>query len=162
MSEMAMFRQSRAVAPVRWFGANYQSRRRDENRRTVCDSRANPAGVRSCHTIRQSCWLGRFRRLAWHWVCTSAQFRLHRAGDHVVLHCQHLLAMDAAVQSHRHVVAFFTDNNRYRCVLAGILSSAQLTDGDMGRLRSSSRNSFHSGNFRLESHSSSIQAAATA
>lgn len=162
---MGMSRQLQAVASIRWFvgsAQTKQSRRRDESHRTVCDNRANPAAVRSCLTIHQSFGLGHCGQLAQHWICTPAQFHLHCAGNYVVLYCQHLLAIDAAVQSRCHLVAFLTDNHRYRCVLGGILSNGRLTDGDMGRLRSSSSDSPHSGNFRLESHPSSIQTAATA
>ena len=57
---------------------------------------------------------------------------------------------------------FFADDYWYRGVLAGILSSTQLTNGDMGRLRGSSSDSAHSSNFRLESHPSGAQTAAIA
>ena len=92
---------------------------------------------------------------------TSAQFHLRRASDHVVLRCQHLLALDVALQPHCYVVAFFADNHRHRRVLAGVLSGAQLTNGSVGRLRSSSSYSPHPDNCCLESHSSNHQNAAT-
>jgi len=55
----------------------------------------------------------------------------------------------------------FVDNHRHRRVLAGILSSAQLTNSGVGGLCSSS-DSPHSGDFRLESRPSDLQNAATA
>ena len=100
--------------------------------------------------------------MARHWICTSTQLHLHRAGNYVVLLCQHLLALDVALQSRCYMVAFFVDNDWNRRVLAGVLSNSQLTNGGMGGVRRSSSDSPDSGNFCLELHPSNRLDAANA
>ena len=135
----------------------------DESYRTVCDRRANSLGIRTGRTVFRSFRLGDFDRMARHWICTSTQLHLHRAGNYVVLLCQHLLALDVALQSRCYMVAFFVDNDWNRSVLAGALSSSQLTNGGMGGgARRSSSDSPDPGNFYLELHPSNRQDATNA